>query len=267
MDIELLRTFLEVDRQHHFGRAAERLFLTQSAVSARIRQLEAHMGVALFLRERNGIRLTEAGERLLPHAHRLLAEWQDATQAVQSTVGGRRSFRFVALPAFWSLRVARRLADLPDAFPALSFRFESRAVDATLAGLRDGGIDLALVSGSVAGSGIRSHPLAVVELRCYQSGGQDTGADVEVDIDWGPGITLERNAVSGAPVVDRPDFALRILESRAGRIWLPPELTTAGLEPVDIEPRKLELILAWCDSGERGALAETVCNWLAGEHA
>lgn len=62
VDTELLKTFPEVSRTRHFGRAAEALYLTQSAVSFRIRQLENQLGVNLFTRHRNNIRLTTAGE-------------------------------------------------------------------------------------------------------------------------------------------------------------------------------------------------------------
>lgn len=75
MDTELLKTFLEVSRTRHFGRAAESLYLTQSAVSFRIRQLENQLGVNLFTRHRNNIRLTAAGETtaLCRNAHEHLA--------------------------------------------------------------------------------------------------------------------------------------------------------------------------------------------------
>jgi DNA-binding transcriptional LysR family regulator len=72
MDIDLLKTFLEVNRTRHFGRAAENLFLTQSAVSARVRQLEDTIGVPLFTRTRNDIQLTPAGTRLLKYAESIL---------------------------------------------------------------------------------------------------------------------------------------------------------------------------------------------------
>jgi DNA-binding transcriptional LysR family regulator len=73
MDTDLLRTFIEVSKTRHFGRAAENLYLTQSAVSFRIRQLEQQLGVSLFARHRNNIQLTQSGEHLLPYAawHRL----------------------------------------------------------------------------------------------------------------------------------------------------------------------------------------------------
>ncbi|MEI4270070.1 MAG: LysR family transcriptional regulator, partial [Candidatus Dasytiphilus stammeri] len=63
VNTELLKTFLEVSRTLHFGKAAELLYLTQSAVSFRIRQLENQLGVILFTRHRNKIRLTAAGIR------------------------------------------------------------------------------------------------------------------------------------------------------------------------------------------------------------
>ncbi|WOA53547.1 HTH-type transcriptional regulator HdfR [Dickeya solani] len=82
MDTDLLKTFLEVSRTRHFGRAAESLYLTQSAVSFRIRQLENQLGANLFTRHRNNIRLTPAGERLLPYAENLIGTWQIAKKEV-----------------------------------------------------------------------------------------------------------------------------------------------------------------------------------------
>lgn len=80
MDTELLKTFLEVQKTRHFGKAAENLYLTQSAVSFRVRQLEQSLGVTLFSRFRNNIQLTAAGELLLPHAQAVLGAIQTAKQ-------------------------------------------------------------------------------------------------------------------------------------------------------------------------------------------
>ncbi|PHM74815.1 HTH-type transcriptional regulator HdfR [Xenorhabdus kozodoii] len=82
MDTELLKTFLEVSKTRHFGRAAESLYLTQSAVSFRIRQLENQLGTNLFTRHRNNIRLTAAGERLVPYAESLMSTWQLAKKEI-----------------------------------------------------------------------------------------------------------------------------------------------------------------------------------------
>lgn len=68
MDIRVLSTFLEVARVRHFGRASENLHITQAAVSARIKQLEGYFNTTLFTRDRNNIKLTSSGERLIGYA-------------------------------------------------------------------------------------------------------------------------------------------------------------------------------------------------------
>ncbi|WP_164084695.1 LysR family transcriptional regulator [Alteromonas flava] len=68
LDTRFLSTFIEVCNTRHFGRAAENLFITQAAVSARIRSLEEYYKVELVERTRNHIKPTLAGERLLPYA-------------------------------------------------------------------------------------------------------------------------------------------------------------------------------------------------------
>lgn len=100
MDTELLKTFLEVSRTRHFGRAAESLYLTQSAVSFRIRQLENQLGVNLFTRHRNNIRLTAAGEKLLPYAETLMSTWQAARKEVAHT-SRHNEFSIGASASLW----------------------------------------------------------------------------------------------------------------------------------------------------------------------
>ncbi|WP_153916148.1 LysR family transcriptional regulator [Shewanella sp. TC10] len=95
MDTDLLKTFLEVYRTRHFGKAADNLFLTRSAVSFRVKQLETLLGVSLFDRERNNIQPTPAGERMLEHANAVLTAVERAkqdvslssSQSVQLTLG------------------------------------------------------------------------------------------------------------------------------------------------------------------------------------
>ena len=100
MDIDLLKTFLEVYRTRHFGRTAENLYLTQSAVSARIRLLEETLGVPLFTRTRNDIQLTPAGTRLLKYAESILNAW---SRARQDTALGEEDKISLAIGASYSL--------------------------------------------------------------------------------------------------------------------------------------------------------------------
>lgn len=82
MDVHLraLRCFVAVAERLSFSRAAEALFLSQPAVSKQVRNLEADLAVELFVRDRRRVRLTAAGEALLPGVRQLLAGW-DAAQA------------------------------------------------------------------------------------------------------------------------------------------------------------------------------------------
>lgn len=142
-----LRYFAAVAQELHFTRAAELLFVSQPALSKQVRMLEREVGAALFERGPREVRLTEVGEALLPHALRILDQWDAAQQAMaaakdtlqsrlvvgMSTSPGRRGM----LPAIRS----RFSADCPQAQLAL------RQVDWTdpSAGLADGSCDVAFV--------------------------------------------------------------------------------------------------------------------------
>jgi DNA-binding transcriptional LysR family regulator len=78
-----LRYFVTVAEELHFTRAAERLYLSQPALSKQIRMLERQLGAELFERRRQGVALTPVGAALLPHARRVLAAWDQAWQAAE----------------------------------------------------------------------------------------------------------------------------------------------------------------------------------------
>jgi len=92
MEMTALQAFVAVTEQGSFSRAADALFLTQPAVSKRISALEDELRAPLFDRMGRSVRLTEAGETLLPHARRVLGEMEASRQAVadlRGRVGGR----------------------------------------------------------------------------------------------------------------------------------------------------------------------------------
>jgi len=91
MDVQALEAFWWIAKTGSFNRAAERLFLTQPSVTARIQSLEKDLGQTLFERKPRGVRLTDAGRVLLPHAERVLQDIRRARQAVadlESATGG-----------------------------------------------------------------------------------------------------------------------------------------------------------------------------------
>lgn len=103
MDDELLKTFLEVHKTRHFGQAADNLFITQSAVSARIRQLEEEMGVKLFTRERNNICPTPAGEKLIHHAESILSSWNKIKSEIAIDGENKVPLSIGAVSSLWDI--------------------------------------------------------------------------------------------------------------------------------------------------------------------
>ncbi|WP_031110108.1 LysR family transcriptional regulator, partial [Streptomyces sp. NRRL S-146] len=95
MDVHLreLRYFVAVAEELHFTRAAERLYVSQPALSKQIRALERQVGVELFRRDRHGVALTDAGTALLPHARGVLDAWEEGAAAVDAAKSAQRSTR------------------------------------------------------------------------------------------------------------------------------------------------------------------------------
>ncbi len=145
MDARPLSCFVAVAEQLHFRRAAESLYLSQPTVTAHIQALERGLGQALFERGGRRVRLTAAGERLLPYAKRILALQAEAEAEVRAW-GERYDERlricasiFVAaqsLPA--ALR--RLLSERPRLDVALRTAFSADVAQAVAAGQSDLGL-------------------------------------------------------------------------------------------------------------------------------
>ena len=82
MELSHLETFLQVAELGSLSRAAESLGLTQPTLSARIQTLERDLGQRLFERRGRGVRLTEAGRALVPHAERTIFALREGREAV-----------------------------------------------------------------------------------------------------------------------------------------------------------------------------------------
>src|SRR3954465_13322512 len=89
-DVRLLASFVALADELHFGRAAERLDLTQPALSQQIKRLELQLGVTLFARTRNSVALTPAGEAALPHARQAVDAATAAVAAARAVADGVR---------------------------------------------------------------------------------------------------------------------------------------------------------------------------------
>jgi DNA-binding transcriptional LysR family regulator len=124
VDIILLKTFLEVARMRHFGKAAHALSVTQPAVSARIKLLESTLGTVLFERKRHDIHLTPAGVRLRDHAAVIVRSWTRAQQELALGPDFAQSLAVGAPADLWSIWVRDWAAALRSARPELALYLE-----------------------------------------------------------------------------------------------------------------------------------------------
>jgi LysR family transcriptional regulator, flagellar master operon regulator len=101
MDIELARTFIEIVSTGSFIKAADRLHVAQTTVSARVRLLEQQLGRPLFVRHKGGASLTPAGEQFLRFAPSFVQLWQRARQQVAVPEGHRAVLTIGSEVSLW----------------------------------------------------------------------------------------------------------------------------------------------------------------------
>lgn len=148
MELRQLETFVAVAEEGSFTKAAQRLHVVQSAVSATVRKLEAELGVTLLHRTTHRVELTDAGALLLPEARRTLDAAKSAQDVAAQLRGGLRgTVRIGTMQGQRTQQVslAALLADFRRAHPEVEFDVRQRGSADTARMLRDGQLDLGLV--------------------------------------------------------------------------------------------------------------------------
>ncbi len=188
MDINLARTFLEIVDTHSFLRAAERLNVTQTSVSARVRTLEQLLGRRLFVRNKAGAALTAAGEQFLPHATTLVQVWERARHQVAVPAGSRAVLAAGCEISLWDPLLLRWLLWLRGAAPHLAIRTEVGFPQNLLDKVAAGVLDIAIVYAPQQRPGLRVELLIEEKLVMVTTAKRAVvprPADY-VYVDWGP---------------------------------------------------------------------------------
>lgn len=278
MDTELLKTFLEVGRTRHFGRAAENLYLTQSAVSARIRQLEQVLGAELFSRTRNNIQLTPSGERLLPHAEAAIAAWEQGRQAVSLSAENESLLTIAAAPSLWDSRGQQALGRVREALPQLALRAESHPDSGLARRLLELQVDLILCYDPPKRYDVVIHELSALRLVLVSSRAnlgltEALGPDY-LYVDWGASFSAKHATVFAALPSPRVQIgsgrlALDLLLAEGGAVYLPepvvkPYLDQGRLSRVEEAPVfERGVHLAYRRGSDNVGLVKQVVNLIA----
>jgi len=229
MDVKVFRTFLELAQVRHFGRAAENLYLTQAAVSARIKQLESYFDAQLFTRDRNNIKLTSAGERLVSYAEIMVTTLQQAKfelslengQALQLTMGGT--------PNIWDAYLQNCLSVVTDSFGGYAFMAEVMGREQLSRQLLERTLDMAFAFDQIKAEELNCKKVADLVL-VLVSTQQDTLESVfhnrYVYVDWGSRFAAEhadRHPKAPAPFLrtSTARIALDFILEKGGSAYLP----------------------------------------------
>jgi DNA-binding transcriptional LysR family regulator len=161
-----LRYFVAVAEELHFGRAAGRLHIGQPAVSQQVRRLERELGAELLDRSPRHVRLTAAGERLLPEARAVLAAVARARAAVAATPVARAGRLRLGTSTGLGERLERVLDTFARLAPGVALELVAAAAAQRLAWVADGTLDAAFVRSPVrqGDRGLRAVPLWRDEL-------------------------------------------------------------------------------------------------------
>ena len=145
MNIEHIKTFLEIAATGNFNRAAERLNVTQSTASARIKTLEDRLDRVLFLRGRNGATLTAAGRRFHRYALSVVRAWEQARQETALPEGYRAYLGLGSQVSLWERLILKWVPWMRQAAPDVALRLEADYSDSLMRHLSDGLLDIGVM--------------------------------------------------------------------------------------------------------------------------
>jgi DNA-binding transcriptional LysR family regulator len=147
MELRALEYFVAVAEERHFTRAAARVHVSQSGLSAAIKSLEAELHAALFERTTRRVQLTAAGTALLPEARRALAATRAGAQAVSAVQGLQSGTVSVGVMQQMGLvELPRILVRYHKRYPGIHLRLRQAAAADLQRLLLDGELDLAIAS-------------------------------------------------------------------------------------------------------------------------
>ena len=277
LDIELLKTFLEVRKTRHFGRAAENLYLTQAAVSARIRQLEQLLGVKLFVRNRNNIQLTSEGERLVSHAQTVVLAWSRARQELALDTGQGSQVHIGIRSGLWNTALQKKLQRLHEHIPEITLRTEVHMPETAVKMLLDRTLDIAISYDPPGLPEFRLRNIGQINLNLYST---RRGATVEsalekgyVYVDWGSAFArfhATRFGESVLPVLrtNLGESAAQFIRDNGGAAYLPATLVSghrSKLHEVAGAPDySRDIQAAYRSNSDRISLIESVLNVFEG---
>lgn len=188
MDIDLARTFLAVVSTGSFVRAAGRLNITQTAVSARIKALEEQIGRDLFIRNKAGAKLTPAGSDFARYAASLVQIWERARQQVALPAGRKAMVSVGGELSLWNPLLLNWLVWMRHHAADIAVRTYIDLGERLIEKVQTGVLDLAIMYAPSQRPGLKFELLMEEKLIAVSTSPdrRETHGDDYVHVDWGP---------------------------------------------------------------------------------
>ncbi|HLN23091.1 MAG TPA: LysR family transcriptional regulator [Patescibacteria group bacterium] len=188
MNIDLARTFLEIAETGNFNKAAERLSVTQSTVSMRIKALEDELGRSLFTRSKAGTELTTAGVQFRRYATTMVRVWEQARQELALPPGFRSVLTVGGQFSLWDRMLLRWVPWMRAAMPDVALRVEVGLSDGLMRQLSEGLIDVGVMYSPLGRPGLVTEKLLEERLVLVSTTPREVGQwdGGYVFVDWGP---------------------------------------------------------------------------------
>jgi len=155
MNLKDLKYLVALADTGHFGRAAERTFVSQPTLSAQLKKLEEYLGVKLVERQPNNVQLTEVGKQVVVRARRMLGEGDEIIAlARNNTDPFAGKLRMALIPTIGPYLLPRVTQKIRKALPHLSLMLYEHQTEPLLKRLRDGEIDLGILALPTAPDGL-----------------------------------------------------------------------------------------------------------------
>ena len=165
MEFRQLRYFVTVAQELHFGKAAERLDITQPALSKQVRVLETELGIELFIRTKRSVKLTKAGEVFLVRAQQLLQQASEAVQLARRTASGEVGRLTIAFTATATYTILPELIQRFRAhYPQVEIEMLELSTEAQVNAINKGEIDLGFLHPPIDSRGLEFHSLLSEEF-------------------------------------------------------------------------------------------------------
>lgn len=236
MDIAQARTFLAIAAHGSFLEAARRLHLTQSTVSSRIRNLEADLGVRLFVRNRAGASLTAAGRRFLRHAKTLVLTVEQARHDLGLPESYRATLRVGGRIALWDGLLPRWVGWMRRSAPDVAIRGEIGFEEDLMRRLVEGTLDIGLMYTPSHAPGLMVEHLFDETLVLVGSRPdlRWPGEDY-IYVDWGAGFYAKHresypDLEPGPQVVNIGWLAVQLIQANGGSCFLPERMALPLIE-------------------------------------